>query len=55
MKNLAIVCDIMKNEFERFKKEGHDNLDCVFMEQHLHDTPDIMRGKTAGRNFPKYR
>ncbi len=45
MKNLAIVCDVMKNEFERFKKEDQDGLDCVYMEQHLHDTPDTMRVK----------
>ena len=45
MKNLAIVCDVMKNESEEFKKHNYANLDCVYMEQHLHDTPDIMRVK----------
>lgn len=45
MKNLAIVCDVMKNEFEEFKRQNHNDLDCAFMEQHLHDTPDTMRVK----------
>jgi hypothetical protein len=46
MKNIAIVCDVMKGEFERMKGlRKTDNLDVVFLEQHLHDTPDKMRVK----------
>lgn len=42
MKNIAIVCDVMKNEFTRYKNEAGNNLECIFLEQHLHNTPDIM-------------
>ena len=45
MKNIAIVCDVMKNEFTKFKRKKFNNLDYIFLEQHLHDTPDIMRKK----------
>ncbi|MHB8276181.1 MAG: DUF1638 domain-containing protein [Candidatus Humimicrobiaceae bacterium] len=45
MKNIAIVCDVMKNEFTRYKDEEENNLDCIFLEQHLHNTPDIMNKK----------
>jgi hypothetical protein len=46
MKNIAIVCDVMKGDFERIKSAKEtDNLDVVFLEQHLHDTPDKMRQK----------
>jgi hypothetical protein len=46
MKNIAIVCDVMKGELERIKSlKKLDNLDIVFLEQHLHDTPDRMREK----------
>lgn len=45
MKNLAIICNVMRGELEKFKEEKPDHLDCVYLEQHLHDTPDIMREK----------
>lgn len=46
MKNIAIVCDVMKGEFERITPDdNHNNLDFIFLEQHLHDTPDKMRKK----------
>lgn len=45
MKNVAIICDVMKSELERIKDEGNDNIDYIYMEQHLHDTPDRMREK----------
>lgn len=45
MKNLAIVCDVMKNEFMKYKEEKENNLDCIFMEQYLHNTPDVMTVK----------
>lgn len=45
MSNLAIVCDVMKGEFDRFKKNDSKILDYVFLEQHLHDNPDKMRKK----------
>lgn len=43
MKNVAIVCDVMKSELERLKALEHNSIDYVYMEQHLHDTPDKMR------------
>ena len=48
MSNLAIVCDVMKGEFDRFKKNDSKILDYVFLEQHLHDNPDKMREKLQG-------
>lgn len=46
MKNIAIVCDVMKQDLERIvKNKKIENLDFIFMEQHLHNTPDIMRQK----------
>ncbi|MDD3520642.1 MAG: DUF1638 domain-containing protein [Actinomycetota bacterium] len=45
MKNIAIVCDVMKDEFTRYKNEAGSNLECIFLEQHLHNTPDIMNKK----------
>jgi hypothetical protein len=46
MKNIAIVCDVMKQDLEKIvKNKKIENLDFIFMEQHLHDTPDIMRQK----------
>jgi len=45
MKNIAIVCDVMKDEFTRYKEEKDSNLECIFLEQHLHNTPDIMNKK----------
>jgi hypothetical protein len=42
MKNLAIVCDVMKNEFIKYGEAEENNLDCIFIEQHLHNTPDLM-------------
>ena len=46
MKNIAIVCDVMKNDFKRVAKSKNiNNLDFIFMEQQLHNTPDIMRKK----------
>ena len=59
MKNLAIVCDVMKNEFIKYGAAEENNLDCVFMEQHLHNTPDLMRVKlqeaidNAGKSYDK--
>lgn len=45
MKDIAIVCDVMKNELERFKDKEKSNMDYVFMEQHLHDTPEKMKAR----------
>ncbi len=46
MKNIAIVCDVLKNDLERIIKDKYINdLDLVFMEQQLHNTPEIMREK----------
>ena len=45
MKNIAIVCDVMKNEFKKYEAEVKNNLDCIFIEQHLHNTPDLMNKK----------
>lgn len=46
MKNIAIVCDVMKNDFQKIvKSKDINNLDFIFMEQQLHNTPDIMREK----------
>ncbi len=46
MKNIAIVCDVMKQDLEKIvKNKKIENLDFIFMEQHLHNTPDIMRQK----------
>ncbi len=46
MKNIAIVCDVMKQDLEKIvETKKIENLDFIFMEQHLHDTPDIMRQK----------
>jgi hypothetical protein len=42
MKNIAIVCDVMKNEFMKYGEAVENNLDCIFIEQHLHNTPDLM-------------
>jgi len=59
MKNLAIVCDVMKNEFIKYGAAEENNLDCIFMEQHLHNTPDLMTVKlqeaidNASKNYDK--
>ena len=46
MKNIAIVCDVMKEDLEKIVRvKKIENLDFIFMEQHLHNTPDIMRQK----------
>jgi len=46
MKNIAIICDVMKAEVERLKNSNKiNNLDIIYLEQHLHDTPDKMRIK----------
>jgi hypothetical protein len=45
MKDLAIVCDVMKNEFMKYRDAEENNIDCIFMEQHLHNTPDLMKIK----------
>ena len=45
LKDIAIVCDVMKNELERFKDKEQSNMDYVFMEQHLHDTPEKMKAR----------
>lgn len=46
MKNIAIVCDVMKQDLENIvRNKKIENLDFIFMEQHLHNTPDIMRQK----------
>ncbi len=42
MKNIAVVCDVMKNEFTMYKNKADNNLECIFLEQHLHNTPNIM-------------
>lgn len=44
MKNVAIVCDVMKNDFLKIAADKNiNNIDFVFMEQQLHNSPDIMR------------
>src|SRR3989304_136150 len=44
MKNITIVCEVMKSDFAKISKTRKDNnLDCIFLEQQLHNTPDIMR------------
>ena len=43
MKNIAIICDVMRSELERIKGEENGSIDYVYLEQHLHDTPDKMR------------
>ncbi|MBM3700141.1 MAG: DUF1638 domain-containing protein [Actinobacteria bacterium] len=46
LKNIAVVCDVMKQDLEKIVKDRKiDNLDFIFMEQHLHNTPDLMRQK----------
>ncbi|MGM0366851.1 MAG: DUF1638 domain-containing protein [Actinomycetota bacterium] len=46
MKDIAIVCDVMKDELQNIKKGlASDNMDYIFMEQHLHDTPNKMRAR----------
>ncbi len=46
MKDIAIVCDVMKNEFrDKGKNLPSDNMDFIFLEQHLHDTPDKMKAR----------
>ncbi len=45
MKNIAIVCDVMKDEFKKYEAEAGNNLDCIFIEQYLHNTPDLMNKK----------
>jgi len=42
MKILAIVCDVMKNEFIKYGAAAENNIDCIFIEQYLHNTPDLM-------------
>jgi len=59
MKNLAIVCDVMKNEFMKYKEAKENNIDCIFIEQHLHNTPDVMTVKlqeainSVGKSYDK--
>jgi hypothetical protein len=60
MKNIAIVCDVMKNDLLKITKDKNiENLDFIFLEQHLHNTPDIMRQKIqeeidkVGDNYEK--
>ena len=44
MKNIAIACEVMKDDFIKMSKIKKDNnLDYIFLEQQLHNTPDIMR------------
>lgn len=45
MKNIAIVCDVMKCDMTEQKNINSNNTDYIFMEQHLHDRPEIMRKK----------
>ncbi len=45
MKNIAIVCDVMRSDLTERKDIDQGNTDYVFMEQHLHDRPEIMRKK----------
>jgi len=46
MKNIAVVCDVMKEDLEKIVQDKKiKDLEFVFMEQHLHNTPDIMRKK----------
>ncbi|MCL5072433.1 MAG: DUF1638 domain-containing protein [Actinobacteria bacterium] len=46
MKNIAIICDVMKSDFmEIAEKKSLNNMDFIFMEQQLHNTPDLMRKK----------
>jgi len=45
MKNIAIVCDVMKDEFTKYKNDEDNNLECIFLEQHLHNTPEKMNEK----------
>ena len=45
MKNIAVVCDVMKSDLIRLNDLNHNGLDFIFLEQHLHDHPDKMREK----------
>lgn len=59
MKNMAIVCDVMKDEFMKYKENKENNIDCIFIEQHLHNTPDVMTVKlqeaidSVNKNYDK--
>jgi hypothetical protein len=49
MKNIAVVCEVMKNDFIKMSKNNKgNNLDYIFLEQQLHNTPDIMRKRLQG-------
>jgi len=44
MKNIAVVCEVMKDDFIKMSKNKKDNnMEYIFLEQQLHNTPDIMR------------
>lgn len=43
MKNIAIVCDVMKSDLTEREDIDSSNTDYIFMEQQLHNTPNIMR------------
>lgn len=45
MKNVAIVCDVMRSDLTRLNNLNHNDMDFIFLEQHLHDKPDKMREK----------
>ncbi len=44
MKNIAIVCDVMKSDLISIvDSKNINNIDFIFLEQQLHNTPDLMR------------
>ena len=45
MKNIAIVCDVMKSDLTERKDIDSSNTDYIFMEQQLHNRPGTMREK----------
>lgn len=60
MKNIAVVCEVMKDDFIKIAKNKKDNnLEYIFLEQQLHNTPDIMRKRLQeeidkiGNNYEK--
>jgi hypothetical protein len=45
VKDIAIVCSVMKNELLELSRDNPNSPEFVFLEQHLHDNPDAMRMK----------
>jgi len=44
-KDIAIVCEVMRGELEKLTADGSSDMDFIFVQQHLHDTPDKMRAR----------